>query len=176
MIRGQRFGFTGSGVSWGEERKKKSSFPVKFCALDSTFGALHAAAYTSEVQQGAGRFLELLVQLWLDLAPHPLADGPFDGRWTARSVVGAPLIPEIRVLVAVEALAAGTAGLPAVAASFVQRGKGRGGGAGRAALQGDAAIVMVLLWITAHQNRVWSGEVQWTIRIAWVNVVPGGRV
>lgn len=103
--------------------KKKSSFPVQFCALDSTFGALHAAAYTGEVQQGAGGFLQLLIQLWLDLASWPLTDGPLDGGRTSRSLVDAPLVPEVGVLVAVEALAAGTAGLPAVAASFVQGGQ-----------------------------------------------------
>lgn len=148
-------------------KKKKSSFPVKFCALDSAFGTLHAAAYTSEVQQGAGRFLQLLIQLWLDLASCPLADGPLDGGWTSRScLVDAPLVPEIWVLVAVEALAAGAAGLSGVAASFIQGGKRWGGGPGRAALQGCTAVVVVLLWIAAHQDRVRSGEVQWAVWIA----------
>lgn len=101
----------------------KSSFPVKFCALDSTFGALHAAAYTSEVQQGASGFLQLLIELWLDLAPLPFTNGPLDGRRTSRSLVDAPLVPEVGVLIAVEALAAGTAGLSTVAASFVQGGQ-----------------------------------------------------
>lgn len=153
-----------------------SSFPVKFCALDSAFGALRAAAYTSEVQQGAGRFLQLLIQLRLGLTSCPLAGGPLDGGRTPRSLVDAPLVPEVGVLVAVEALAAGAAGLPAVAASFVEGGQGRGGGTGGAALQGYTAVVVVLLRIAAHQDRVGSGEVQWAIRIAWVNVVPGGRV
>lgn len=148
------------------KKKKKSSFPVKFCALDSTFGALRAAAYTGEVQQGAGGFLQLLIQLWLHLASRPLAGGPLDGRRTSRGLLGAPFVPEVGVLVAVEALAAGAAGLPAVAASFVQGGERRGGRAGRAALQSYAAVVVVLLWVAAHQNRVRSGEVQWAVRIA----------
>lgn len=130
--------------------KKISSFPVKFCALDSAFGALRAVAYTSEVQQGAGGFLQLLIQLRLDLAPWPLTGGPLDGGRTSRSLVDTPLVPEVGVLVAVEALAAGAAGLPAVAAPFVQGGKRRGGGARGAALQGHAAVVVVLLRITAH--------------------------
>ena len=129
-----------------------SSFPVKFCALYSTFGALHAAAYTSEVQQGTGGFLQLLIELWLDLMPCPLAGRPLDGGWTSRSLVDAPLIPEIRVLVAVEALTAGAAGLPAVTASLIQGGKRRRRGTGRTALQSNTAVVVVLLWITAHQN------------------------
>ncbi len=137
-----------------------------FCALDSAFGALHAAAYTSEVQQGAGGFLQLLIQLRLDLTSWPLAGGPLDGGRTSRSLVDAPLVPEVGVLVAVEALAAGAVGLPSVAASFVQGGKRRGGGAGGAALQGYAAVVVVLLWIAAHQDRVRSGEVQRAVRIA----------
>lgn len=136
----------------GGKRKEKSSFPVKFCALDSAFGALHAAAYTSEVQQGAGSFLQLLIQLWLDLASWPLTDGPLDGGRTTRSLVDAPLVPKVGVLVTVEALASGAAGLPAVTASFVQGGKRRGGRAGGAALQGYAAVVVVLLWIAAHQD------------------------
>lgn len=146
--------------------EKKSSFPVKFCALDSTFGALHAAAYTGEVQQGAGGFLQLLIQLWLDLASWPLTDGPLDGGRTSRRLVDAPLVPEVGVLVAVEALAAGAARLPAVAASFIQGGKRRRGGTGGAALQGYTAVVVVLLGIAAHQDRVGSGEVQWAVRIA----------
>lgn len=109
------------------KEKKKTSFPVKFCALDSTFRALRAVAYTSEVQQRAGGFLQLLIQLWLDLASRPLADGPLDGGWTSRGQLDAPFVPEVGVLVAVEALAAGAAGLPAVAAPFVQGGEGRGG-------------------------------------------------
>lgn len=145
---------------------KETSFPVKFCALDSAFGALRAAAYTGEMQQGARRFLQLLIQLRLDLAPRPLAGGPLDGERTSRSLVDAPLIPEVGVLVAVETLAAGSAGLTAVAASFVQGGEGRGGGTGGAALQGHAAVVVVLLWITAHQDRIRSGEVQWAVRVA----------
>lgn len=88
------------------------------------FGALCAAAYACEVQQGAGGFLQLLVQLRLDLSPWPLIDGPLNGGRTSGSLVEASLFPEVRVLVAVEALAAGTAGLPAVAASFVQGGQG----------------------------------------------------
>lgn len=106
------------------KKTKKTSFPVKFCALDSMFGALCAAAYACEVQQGAGGFLQLLVQLRLDLSPWPLIDGPLNGRRTSGSLVEASLFPEVRVLVAVEALAASTAGLPAVAASFVQGGQG----------------------------------------------------
>lgn len=144
----------------GTKKKKESSFPVKFCALDSAFGALHAAAYTGEVQQGAGGFLQLLIQLRLDLAAWPLAGRPLDGRWTSRSLLDAPLVPEVGVLVTVETLATGAMGLPSVAASFVQGRKRRGGGAGGAALQGHAAVVVVLLRITAHQDRVWSGEVQ----------------
>lgn len=128
------------------------------------------------MQQGAGRFLQLLIQLRLGLTPCPLAGRPFDGGRTPRCLVDAPLVPEVGVLVTVEALAAGAAGLPAVAASFVEGGQRRGGGTGGAALQGYAAVVVVLLWIAAHQDRVGSGEVQWAIRIAWVNVVPGGRV
>lgn len=150
----------------GAKETKISSFPVKFCALDSAFGALCAAAYTSKVQQRASGFLQLLIQLWFDLAPWPLSDGPLDGRRTSRSLVDASLVPEVGVLVAVEALAAGAAGLPAVAASFIQGGNRRGGGTGGAALQGYAAVVVVLLWITAHQDRVGSGEVQWAVRIA----------
>lgn len=150
-----------------KNKQKKTSFPVKFCALDSAFGTLHAAAYTSKVQQGAGRFLQLLIQLWLNLTSCPLADRPLDGRRTSRSLVNAPLIPEIGVLVAVEALAAGTVRLSAVAASFIQGGKRWGGGTGRAALQGYTAVVVVLLWITAHQDWVRSGQVQWAVRIAW---------
>lgn len=107
-----------------KKKPKKPSFPVKFCALDSMFGALCAAAYACEVQQGAGGFLQLLVQLRLDLPPWPLIDGPLNGGRTSGSLVEASLFPEVRVLVAVEALAASTAGLPAVAASFVQGGQG----------------------------------------------------
>lgn len=107
-----------------KKKPKKPSFPVKFCALDSMFGALCAAAYACEVQQGAGGFLQLLVQLRLDLSPWPLIDGPLNGGRTSGSLVEASLFPEVRVLVAVEALAASTAGLPAVAASFVQGGQG----------------------------------------------------
>lgn len=118
------------------------------------------------MQQGAGSFLQLLVQLWLDLASWPLTDGPLDGGWTSRRLVDAPLVPEVGVLVAVEALAAGAVGLPAFAASFVQGGKRRGGGTGGAALQGDTAVVVVLLGIAAHQDRVGSREVQWAVRIA----------
>lgn len=157
-IRGQRLGFTGSGVWWGQ-KKKKSLFPVKFCALDSAFGALHAAAYTSEVQQGASSFLQFIIQLGLDLASWPLTDGPLDGGRTTWSLVDAPLVPKVGVLVAVEALAAGAAGLPAFTASFIQGGERRGGGTGGAALQGYTAVVVVLLWIAAHQDRVGSGEV-----------------
>lgn len=102
---------------------KETSFPVKFCALDSAFGALRAAAYTSEVQQGAGSFLQLLIQLRLGLTSCPLASRPLDGERTSRSLVDAPLVPEVGVLVTVETLAASTVGLPAVAASFVQGGK-----------------------------------------------------
>lgn len=118
------------------------------------------------MQQGAGGFLQLLIQLRLDLTPWPLTGGPLDGGRTSRSLVDASFVPEVGVLVAVEALAAGTVGLPSVAAPFVQGGKRRGGGAGGAALQGYAAVVVVLLWITAHQDRVGSGEVQWAVRIA----------
>lgn len=160
-VRGQ--GFTGSRVLAGI---KETSFPVKFCALDSAFGALRAAAYTSEVQQGAGSFLQLLVQLRLGLASCPLARGPLDGKRTSRSLVNAPLVPEVGVLVAVETLAAGAVRLPTFAAAFVQRGKRGRGGAGGAALQGCAAVVVVLLWIAAHQDRVGSGEVQRAVRIA----------
>lgn len=131
------------------------------------FGALCAAAYASEVQQGAGSFLQLLVQLRLDLSPWPLIDGPLNGRWTSGSLMEASLFPEVRVLIAVEALAASTAGLPAVATSFVQGGQGWGGGAGGAALQGYTAVVVVLLRIAAHQDWIWPREVQWTVRIAW---------
>lgn len=155
---------------------KENSFPAKFCALDSAFGALRAAAYTGEVQQGAGGFLQLLVQLWLDLTPRPLAKGPLDGERTARSLVNAPLVPEVGVLVAVETLAAGAARLPTFAATFVQGGKRRRGGARGAALQGCTAVVVVLFWIAAHQDRVGPREVQRAVRIAWVNVVPRGRV
>lgn len=150
--------------------KNTTSFPVKFCALDSMFGALCAAAYAGEVQQGARGFLQLLVQLRLDLSPWPLIDGPLNGRWTPRSLLEASLFPEVRVLIAVEALAASTAGLPAVEASFVQGGQGWGGGARGAALQCHTAVVVVLLRIAAHQDWIWPREVQWTVRIAW-----GGR-
>lgn len=153
-----------------------TSFPVKFCALDSAFGSLCAATYTGQVQQGPGGFLQLLVQLHLHFAPRPLAGGPLDGGRTPRGLVDAPLVPQVRIFVAVETLAAGAAGLPAFTAPFVQGGEGGRGGAGGAALQGHAAVVVVLLWIAAHQNRVGSGEVQWAVRIAWVNVVPRGRV
>lgn len=163
-VRGQ--GSQGLESDGGKKKKKKSSFPVKFCALYSAFGALHAAAYTSEVKQRAGGFLQLLIQLWLDLTSRPLADGPLDGGRAARSLVDTPLVPEVGVLVAVEALTAGAAGLPAVAAPFIQGGERRGGGAGGAALQGDAAVVVVLLWIAAHQDRIGPGEVQWAVRIA----------
>lgn len=95
-------------------------FPVKFCALDSAFGAIHAAAYTSKVQQGAGCLLQLLIQLRLDLTSCPLAGGPLNCRQTSRRLLDAPLIPEVRVLVTVEALATGAAGLSAVTASFIQ--------------------------------------------------------
>lgn len=118
------------------------------------------------MKQRAGGFLQLLIQLWLDLTSWPLADRPLDGRRAARSLVDTPLVPEVGVLVAVEALTAGTARLPAVAAPFIQGGERRGGGAGGAALQGDAAVVVVLLWIAAHQDRIGPGQVQWAIRIA----------
>lgn len=157
----------GSREGGGGVRRKQFSFPVQFCALDSAFGALRAAAYTGEVQQGPGGLLQLLVQLGLRLAPRPLAGGPLDGRRASRSLVDAPLVPEVGVLVAVEALTAGAVGLPALAASFVQGGEGRGGGAGGAALHGDAAVVVVLLGIAAHQDRVGSGEVQRAVGIAW---------
>lgn len=152
-----RSGVRGQGSQGPEsDRKKKpktsTSFPGKFCALDSMFGALCAAAYASEVQQGARRLLQLLVQLRLGLPPWPLIDGPLDGGRTWRSLLEASLLPEVRVLVAVEALAAGAAGLPAVEASFVQGGQGGGGGAGGAALQRHAAVVVVLLRIAAHQD------------------------
>lgn len=163
-VRGQ--GSQGPESDRKKKRGKKSSFPVKFCALDSLFGALCAAANAGEVQQGAGGFLQLLVQLRLRLPPRPLVDGPLDGRRTPGRLVEASLLPEVRVLVAVEALAAGAAGLPAVAASFVQGGQGGGGGAGGAALQGHAAVVVVLLGIAAHQDRVRPGEVQRTVRVA----------
>lgn len=156
--------FTGSGVWFGG---KNILFPVKFCALDSTFGALYAAAYTSEVQQGSGGFLQLLVQLWLELRSGSFTDGPLDSGRMARHLVDAPLVPEVGVLVAVEALAAGAAGLPPVAASFVQGGERGGGGRGGAAPQGDAAVVVVLLRIAAHQDRVGLGEIQWAVRVAW---------
>lgn len=118
-VRGQ-----GSQGLESDRKKNKTSFPVKFCALDSMFGALCAAAYASEVQQGASSFLQLLVQLRLDLSPWPLIDGPLNGSRTSGSLVEASLFPEVRVLIAVEALAASTAGLPAVATSFVQGGQG----------------------------------------------------
>lgn len=118
------------------------------------------------MQQGAGGFLQLVIHLRLDLAPWPLTRGPLDGGRTSRSLVDTPLVPEVRVLVAVEALAASAVGLPTVAAPFIQGGKRRGGGAGRAALQGRTAVVVVLLWITAHQDRVGPGEVQWAFRVA----------
>lgn len=152
---------------WSLRGKNTTSFPGKFCALDSMFGALCAAAYASEVQQGARGFLQLLVQLRLDLSPWPLIDGPLNGRRMSRSLLEASLFPEVRVLVAVEALAASTAGLPAVEASFVQGGQGWGGGAGGAALQCHAAVVVVLLRIAAHQDWIGPREVQWTVRIAW---------
>lgn len=161
---------------WSLTRAKETLFPVQFCALDSAFGSLCAATYTSEVQQGPGGFLQLLVELYLYFTPCPLASGPLDSRWTPRGLVDAPLIPEIRIFITVETLAAGTARLPAFTASFIQRGQGGGGGTGGAALQSYTAVVMVLLWIAAHQHRVGSGEVQWAVRIAWVNVVPRGRV
>lgn len=155
---------------WSLIGKNTTSFPAKFCALDSMFGALCAAAYAGEVQQGARRLLQLLVQLRLDLSPWPLIDGPLNPRRTSRSLLEASLLPEVRVLVAVEALAASTAGLPAVEASFFQGGQGWGGGAGGAALQRHAAVVVVLLRIAAHQDWIWPREVQRTVRIAW-----GGR-
>lgn len=130
------------------------------------FGALCAAAYAGEVQQGAGGLLQLLVQLRLGLSPWPLIDGPLNGGRTSRSLLEASLFPEVRVLVAVKALAAGTVGLPAVEASFVQGGQGGGGGAGGAALQRHAAVVVVLLGVAAHQDRIWPREVQRTVGIA----------
>lgn len=79
-----------------------------------------------------------------------------------------PLVPEVGVLIAVEALAASTASLPAVAAPFIQGGEGGGGGgAGGAALQGHAAVVVVLLGVATHQDRVRPGQVQWTVRITY---------
>lgn len=104
--------------------KNTTSFPVKFCALDSMFGALCAAAYAGEVQQGARSFLQLLIQLRLDLSPWPLIDGPLNGRGASRSLLEASLFPEVRVLIAVEALAASAVGLPSIEASFVQGGQG----------------------------------------------------
>lgn len=130
------------------------------------FGSLCAAAYAGEVQQGAGGFLQLLVQLRLGLSPRPLIDGPLNGGRTSRSLLEASFFPEVRVLVAVEALAASAAGLPAVAAAFVQGGQGRGGGAGGAALQRHAAVVVVLLRVAAHQDRVGPRKVQRAVRIA----------
>ena len=88
------------------------------------FGALCAAAYAGEVQQGARGLLQLLVQLRLDLPPWPFIDRPLNGRRTSRSLLEASLFPEVRVLIAVEALAASTAGLPAAEASFIQGGQG----------------------------------------------------
>lgn len=122
------------------------------------------------MQQRAGRLLQLLVQLLLGLAPRPLAHGPLDGgRAARRRPRRRPLVPEeVGVLVAVEALAAGAAGLPVGAAPLVQRGQRRGGGgAGGAALQGHAAVVVVLLGVAAHQDRVGPGEVQRVVGVAW---------
>lgn len=160
-------GFRGPGVR--QEEKKNLLFPVELCAFDSAFGALCAAADAGQVQQRASRFLQLLVQLLLDLATRPLAHGPFDGGWPAlRLAWRCPLVPkEVRVLVAVEALAASAAGLPVIAAPLVQRGQRRGGGgAGGAPLQGHAAVVVVLLGVAAHQDRVGPREVQRVVGVA----------
>lgn len=161
-----RSGVGGSGSQGPEfHGGRRPSFPVKFCALDSAFGPLRAAAYTGEVQQGAGGLLQLLVHLLLHLAPRPLADGPLDGGGAPRSPLDAPLVPEVGVLVAVETLAAGPVGLSAVAAALVQGGEGGGGGAGGAALQRRAAVVVVLLRVAADQDRVGPGEVQRAVRV-----------
>jgi len=71
------------------------------------------------MQQGARGFLQLLIQLRLDLAPCSLANGPLDCGRTSRSLVDTPFVPEVGVLVAVETLAAGAARLPAVTAAFI---------------------------------------------------------
>lgn len=155
----------------GEEKEKLNLlFPAELCAFNSAFGALRAAADAGQVQQRAGRLLKLLVQLLLDLAARPLAHGPLNGRRAARRLPRRrPLVPEeVGVLVAVEALAAGAAGLAVVAGPLVQRGQRRGrGGAGGAALQRHAAVVVVLLGVAAHKDRVGPREVQRVVGVAW---------
>ena len=59
------------------------SFPAQFFAPGGAFGHLHTAADAGQVQQRAGRLLQLLVQLGLVVAglvaPRPLAPRPLGG-------------------------------------------------------------------------------------------------
>ena len=144
-----------------EEEKNPNppfSFPAERFALDA-LGGVCGAADAGQVKQRPGCLLELLIQLQLHLLSCPLPCRPLGssgggaadrggggsrggGGGSAagrggRAGAAAPLVPEVRVLVTVEALAAGPApaALALLAAPLVQRGQGGRGGAGGAALQ-----------------------------------------
>ncbi len=150
------------------------SFPVLFWlfTLGRLLGEIQAGPDPGEVQQRPGRLLQLLVQFWFGLVTGSFnRKRALDGERATDGERGQTWVPLLLwILIAVEALAAGAAALARVTAGFIQGGQRGWGGRGRArraALEGRAAVVVVLLRVTAHQDRIRAWEVYGAVRVTW---------
>ncbi len=144
------------------------SFPGLF-TLGRSLGEIQAGPDPGEVQQRPSRLLQLLVQFWSGLVTGSFnRKRALDGERATDGERGQTRVPLLlRILVAVEALAAGAAALARVTAGLVQGGQRGWGRVRRAALEGRTAVIVVLLRVAAHQDWIRTREVYGAVRVTW---------